>query len=84
MFRQAEPHLRLAVRAVYSVTSDAQARMAMQQDQPIEVLEAELDRLRNSCQHLQRSNHELQQALNLDGPDPEFEEAIEVSARTGN
>ena len=51
----------------------------MKQDEPIEVLEVELKRLHNSCQHLQRSNHELQQALNLDGPDPDFKQAIEVS-----
>ena len=55
----------------------------MKQDQPIEVLEVELVRLRNSCQHLKRSNHELQQALNLDGPDPDFKQALEVSACTG-
>lgn len=55
----------------------------MKQEQPIEVLEVELKRLRNSCQHLQRSNYELQQALNVDGPDPDFKQAIEVSNCAG-
>ena len=73
----------ITIQAQGSVTSGSQTRIAMKQDQPIELLEFELDRLRNSCQNLQRSNHELQQALNLDGPDPDFKEAIEVSACTG-
>ena len=48
------------------------------QDQSIEVLQAERDRLENSCRHLQRSNIELAFALQEEGPDPDFKQAIEV------
>lgn len=50
----------------------------MTESQSSEVLEIELHRLENSCQHLQRSNQELQQAMDLDGPDPDFKQAVEV------
>ncbi len=36
------------------------------------VLEVELDRLRNSLAHLERSNRELREALQVGGPDPDF------------
>ncbi|KAL3160197.1 hypothetical protein ABBQ32_010958 [Trebouxia sp. C0010 RCD-2024] len=49
----------------------------MTESQSSEVLEIELHRLENSCQHLQRSNQELQQAMDLDGPDPDFKQAVE-------
>ena len=55
----------------------------MEQDQSLEVLQIELDRLRNSRQHLQRSNFELQEALEQEGPDPDFKQAIEVLMCTG-
>jgi len=48
------------------------------QDQSVEVLEVERNRLQNSCKHLQRSNAELQTAVQDVGPDPDFEQAIEV------
>ena len=47
------------------------------QDQSIEVLQAERDRLENSCRHLQRSNIELAFAQE-EGPDPDCKQAIEV------
>ncbi|KAL3158504.1 hypothetical protein ABBQ38_010736 [Trebouxia sp. C0009 RCD-2024] len=49
----------------------------MTESQTTEVLEIELHRLENSCQHLQRSNQELQQAMDLDGPDPDFRQAVQ-------
>lgn len=48
------------------------------QDQSVQVLEIERDRLQNSCRHLQRSNAELQQAMRDSGPDPDFKQAVEV------
>ncbi len=48
------------------------------QDQSVEVLEVERNRLQNSCKHLQRSNAELQTAIHDVGPDSDFEQAIEV------
>lgn len=48
------------------------------QDQSVEVLEVERNRLQNSCKHLQRSNAELQTAIQDAGPDSDFEQAIEV------
>ncbi len=48
------------------------------QDQSVEVLEVERNRLQNSCKHLQRSNAELQTAIQDVGPDSDFEQAIEV------
>ena len=48
------------------------------QDQSVEVLEVERNRLQNSCKHLQRSNAELQSAIQDVGRDPDFEQAIEV------
>ena len=44
----------------------------------VDVLEAERDRLSNSCYHLERSNVELQQAIRESGPDPDFKQAIQV------
>lgn len=54
----------------------------MKEEQSVEMLQIELDRLRNSQQHLQRSNFELQEALNQEGPDPDFKQAIEVRIYT--
>lgn len=48
------------------------------QDQSVQVLEIERDRLKNSCTHLQRSNAELQTAIEEAGPDLDFKQAIEV------
>ena len=48
------------------------------QEQSVQVLEIERDRLKNSCTHLQRSNAELQIAIEEAGPDPDFKQAIEV------
>lgn len=48
------------------------------QAQSVEVLEVERNRLQNSCKHLQRSNAELQAAIQDVGPDSDFEQAIEV------
>ncbi len=48
------------------------------QDQSVEVLEVERNRLQNSCKNLQRSNAELQTAIQDVGPDSDFEQAIEV------
>lgn len=48
------------------------------QYQSVEVLEVERNRLQNSCKHLQRSNAELQSAIQDVGPDADFEQAIEV------
>lgn len=44
----------------------------------VDVLEAERDRLSNSCYHLERSNVELQEAIQESGPDPDFKQAIQV------
>ncbi|DBA89500.1 TPA: hypothetical protein ACH3X1_004122 [Trebouxia sp. C0004] len=52
------------------------------QDQSVEVLEVERNRLQNSCRHLQRSNAELQTAIQDVGPDSDFEQAIEENILT--
>lgn len=52
------------------------------QDQSVEVLEVERNRLQNSCKHLQRSNAELQSAIQDVGRDPDFEQAIEENTLT--
>ena len=52
--------------------------LSKQTDQSLEILEAERDRLQNSCTHLQRSNCELQEAIRDAGPDQDFQQAIEV------
>ncbi|KAK9803950.1 hypothetical protein WJX72_007716 [[Myrmecia] bisecta] len=50
--------------------------MADQINEHVLVLEAERDRLRNAVQHLSSSNRQLKQALEEDGPDAEYQEAI--------
>ncbi|DBA74905.1 TPA: hypothetical protein ACH3X2_009235 [Trebouxia sp. C0005] len=52
------------------------------QAQSVEVLEVERNRLQNSCKHLQRSNAELQAAIQDVGPDSDFEQAIEENMLT--
>ena len=52
--------------------------LSMQTDQSVEVMKAEVDRLQNSCNHLQRSNIDLQEAISEGGPDADFQQAIEV------
>lgn len=42
-----------------------------------EALRDELSRVQNNLHHLQRSNAELKEALQTDGPDPDFKLAIE-------
>ena len=66
-----------------SLSPEAKAVLGgMTKSESVDVLETELDRLRNSCQHLQRSNDELQEALDLEGPDADFTLAVEVLAGT--
>lgn len=76
---EAQPHCSsFATLQRVRVPANRQAHASMTESQTTEVLEIELHRLENSCQHLQRSNQELQQAMDLDGPDPDFRQAVQV------
>lgn len=43
---------------------------------PEPILKTEIDAVRNSLQHLERSNAELRKAIEENGPDPDFRQAI--------
>ena len=47
-----------------------------EENEHLAALEQEKSRLENACVHLERSNLELGQAIDADGDDPEYAEAI--------